>query len=99
MELLEEPFTFDWDTGNKEKNFLKHRVTNEECEEIFFDPHKRVVKEVLRSGEESRYILVGCTKGERALFIVFTIRSHKIRVISARDLNKKERRFLHEEAS
>ena len=99
MELLEGPFSFDWDSGNRDKSLLKHHVTNEECEESFFDPHKRILKKALQVGGESRYILIGRTKQERALFVVFTMRSHKIRVISARDLNKKERGFLHEKTS
>lgn len=96
MELLEGSYTFDWDRGNKDKNFFKHGVTNEECEEVFFDPHKRILKEALQVGEESRYILIGRTKQGRALFVVFTMRGHKVRVISARGLNKKERKWLHE---
>ncbi len=95
MRILEGTLTFEWDKGNKDKNFLKHRVTNQEAEEIFFDPSKKILKNDCYEAEE-RYLLIGMTKKERLLFIVFTLRGEKIRVISARDLNKKER-FLYEE--
>lgn len=40
--------------------------------------------------EEERFILIGKTKKERVLFVVFTKRETRIRIISARDLNRKE---------
>lgn len=97
MELFKDLLEFEWDSGNREKNFLKHRVTNAECEEVFFDPRKRVLKEALHPGGldgEKRYIVIGKTREERALYLVFTFRRNKIRVISARDLNRKERGLL-----
>jgi len=97
LELFKDPLGFEWDSGNQEKNLVKHQVTNAECEEVFFDPHKRVLKEVLHPGEldgEKRYILIGKTREERALYLVFTFRKNKVRVISARDLNRKERGLL-----
>ena len=97
MELFKNPLEFEWDTGNQEKNLVKHRVSNEECEETLFDPHKRLLKQTLyvgSSGGEKRYILIGKTTEERALFIVFTLRRGRVRVISARDLNRKERGLL-----
>lgn len=84
---------FEWDKGNQNKNFFKHHVTDEECEEIFFDDKKRILKDIIHSSREDRYVLIGKTKKNRILFIVFTIRKDKIRVISARDLNKKERKL------
>ena len=90
MVVLSEPIQFQWDKGNIDKNLLKHRVANEECEEVFFDENKKLYKDELHSGKEARYILIGKTKLNRLLFIVFTQRRNKVRVISARDLNKKE---------
>jgi len=82
---------FEWDKGNTDKNWEKHRVSDEECEEVFFDPNKKVLKDVLHSVSEERYILIGQTKYKRSLFISFTLRKNKVRVISARDLKKKEK--------
>jgi len=81
---------FQWDKGNKDKNLSKHNVSDEECEEIFFDECKKVLHDNIHSGSEPRFILLGKTKQNRTLFVVFTIRRHTIRIISARDINKKE---------
>ena len=93
MQILTDVIGFDWDQGNKGKNFIKHQATDEECEEVFFDPQKKILKDVLHSGNEERYVLLGKTKIERLLFIVFTIRKQKIRIISARDINNKEKKL------
>lgn len=87
-----DPLQFEWDEGNREKNWLKHQVKQTEVEEVFFDVHKKLAKDVLYTTKaENRYILLGKTKGERLLFVVFTIRGSHLRVISARDANRKER--------
>lgn len=92
MIRLPEPIRFEWDSGNKNKNWLKHRVSTTEAEESFFDPDKKLARAVFRSSEnEKRLILLGKTRLARLLFIVFTIRNNNIRVISARDVNKRER--------
>lgn len=96
MKILDNPSEFQWDKGNKGKNYQKHKVTDQECEEVFFDQGKKIFKDLLHSDKEERYILLGQTKENRILFIVFTIRSGKVRVISARDLNKKEKRLYEE---
>ncbi len=92
MIRLPKPILFMWDTGNKDKNWLKHQVSNTEAEECFFDKNKRLVNDIFHStDEEKRFILFGKTRQERLLFIVFTLRQDKIRIISARDVNQKER--------
>ncbi|MDP2650708.1 MAG: BrnT family toxin [bacterium] len=86
---------FQWDKGNTGKN-RKHGVLDSESEEVFFDENKVMLKDVLHSGNESRFILLGKTKKGRLLFVVFAKRGAKIRIISARDINKKEK-YLYEE--
>lgn len=98
MRILREPFAFEWDAGNKGKNFRLHHVTDEECEEVFFDSGKKLLRDALHSGSEERCILIGATKTKRMLFIAFTLRKNNIRIISARDLNRRER-HLYEKAS
>ena len=95
MKVFRRNLAFEWDQGNSEKNLKKHGVSDGECEEVFFDPSKKIAKDVLHSGKESRYILLGMTCRLRLLFIVFTIRKGHVRVISARDVNKKEM-YLYE---
>lgn len=82
---------FDWDRWNVDKIRQKHKVEPHECEEVFFDDDKVILKDTLHSEEEERFVLSGKTKGGRLLFVVFTKRGNKIRVISGRDTNKKER--------
>ena len=89
---------FEWDKANKGKNWVKHRVSDAECEEVFFDHLKQLAKDIFHSGLEERYILIGKTKIGRVLFVVFTMRKHKVRIISARDLNRKEQ-YLYEETT
>ena len=98
MNVWEEPIQFQWDAGNRDKNWLKHGVTTAECEEAFFDPHKRIVGSALHTGRETRYVLIGQTQTSRLLFVVFTIRGHTVRVISARNLNRRERGLYEETA-
>ena len=83
---------FDWDKGNIEKNLIKHKVVQSECEELFLN--KPVIEEILKTEEqrEQRYYALGITNAKRKLTIIFTLRNNKIRVISARDMSRKERR-------
>ena len=82
---------FDWDKGNLNKNRLKHNVSSKECEEIFYNKRLVINYDKTHSRIERRFQALGVTDNRRLLFIAFTIRNNKIRVISARDPNKKER--------
>ena len=80
---------FEWDTGNLTKNPKKHRISNEEAEEIFF--REPWVAEASRPEDrEPRWAALGRSERGRVLRIVFTVRARKLRVISARSANKKE---------
>ncbi len=94
MFSIKEPLGFIWDKGNKDKNWIKHKVINSECEEVLFDKNKKIFKDKLHSGKEDRFIVLGKTKKQRLLFIVFTIRDRKIRIISARNLDRKEKKII-----
>ncbi|HCG98527.1 MAG TPA: hypothetical protein DE036_01585 [Actinobacteria bacterium] len=78
---------FEWDNGNKEKNLIKHDVTRDEVEEVFYNKVK------YRRANNSRYHLFGQTAAGRCLFVVFEFKSTLVRVISARDMTQKERRY------
>ena len=82
---------FEWDTGNQDKNQKKHQVSQTECEQLFFNSPLLIHEDVKHSDVEERFYALGKTNIERKLFIVFTIRNQKIRIISARDMNQKER--------
>lgn len=91
-DLLREAKSFDWDEGNKNKNWLKHKVKDKESEEVFFNKPLLVNFDKKHSNKEKRFQALGKTNKNRKLFIAFTFRNQKIRIISARDQNKKERR-------
>lgn len=85
---------FDWDEGNVgKKNKLKHNVEQRECEEVFYDPEVVIFDDEVHSGQEKRYGALGMTHERRAVTIFFTIRDSRIRIISARDQSKKERKL------
>jgi uncharacterized DUF497 family protein len=83
---------FDWDPGNRDKNWLGHSVAAAECEQIFFNEPLVVVADAKHSQLEDRYYALGRTSAGRRLFVVFTMRGALVRVISARDMSRKERR-------
>ena len=82
---------FQWDEMNVQKNWLRHRVTASECEQVFFNLPLIACEDAGHSEKEERYYVLGKTDAERFLYIVFTVRKKQIRIISARDMNKKER--------
>lgn len=83
---------FDWDDGNTGKNWLKHQVTDWECEEIFFNRPLALRTDSEHSHTEVRYYALGQTDRGRRLFASFAIRGKLIRPISVRDMNARERR-------
>ena len=83
---------FQWDEGNSEKNWIKHRVSRAECEEVFFNEPLLVVPDVVHSGTEPRFYVLGQTDEGRLLFMALTIRGKLARVISARDMSRREQK-------
>lgn len=81
---------FDWDKGNL-GHIKKHRVNFRECEEVFLNRPLVLTRDETHSQIEERFRLFGKSNKGRLLFLIFTVRGSKIRVISARDQNKKEK--------
>lgn len=86
---------FDWDEGNSGKNWEKHRVSDGECEQVFFNQPLVALPDAGHSQKEDRILVLG--NSGRTLFVVCTVRGDLIRVISARDMTKRERKayFIH----
>lgn len=84
--------SFEWDKGNKDKNWSKHKVTQKESEEIFFHRPLLIFPDPYHSEKEKRYLALGQTAKKRRLFLAFTYRSKKIRIISARSMSRRERK-------
>jgi uncharacterized DUF497 family protein len=92
MRILPEPIIFLWDQGNLYKNVTKHNVTTQEAEEMFLSEPFVVFEDVKHTTDvEKRFQGLGQTKTRRMLFVAFTIRDRKIRVISIRNMKKKEK--------
>lgn len=84
---------FQWAAGNVDKNWELHQVSQGECEQVFFNRPVLVAPDVQHSGREARRAALGQTNAGRRLAIVFTIRGTLVRVISARDMSRRERRI------
>ena len=82
---------FEWDEGNQRKNWERHQVTPEEAEDLFFNEPLIVRSDPRHSKQEKRHYALGQSSGGRYLFVAFTIRGTLLRVISVRDMNRKER--------
>ena len=82
---------FDWDENNAIKNVLRHDAYPDEIEEVFYNRFK------LRKTRQERYLLYGVTDSGRYLFVVFLIttraKRNLARVISARDMTRKEKSY------
>ncbi|CAN7621445.1 BrnT family toxin [Phyllobacterium sp. LjRoot231] len=89
---------FNWDAGNSRKNIEKHDVGQSESEQIFFNEPLLMVADPKHSLSEQRFHGLGHTDDMRLLHVTFTLRQNEtlIRVISARDMNRKERTYYEQ---
>ena len=90
MEIINSPTEFEWDKHNIE-HVRRHQVESGECEQVFFNIPLTLEPDLIHSRDEKRYFALGKTNMNRTLMVAFTIRKTKMRVITARDANKKER--------
>lgn len=89
--VLEQAEGFDWDEGNLFKGWERHRVRFSECEEVFMN-RPLVAAPAYGAAEEERLAVLGRTDAGRLLCVIFTLRNARVRVISARDASRKERK-------
>ena len=91
-------FMIDWDEGNSRKNVDKHDVGQSEAEQVFFNQPILILADLRHSQEEVSYHALGRTDDARLLHIAFTLRNGRklIRIISARDMHRKERFFYEQ---
>jgi len=90
---------FEWDEGNARKSEEKHGVSQAEAEQIFVNDPLLVFADDRHSVFEERFIALGKSNTGRLLTASFTLRHDqtKIRIISARDMHRKERgRYVQE---
>jgi uncharacterized protein len=95
---IEQIAGFDWDDGNSRKSADKHDVSQAEAESVFFNDPLIVVADAKHSGKEQRLNALGKTAQDRLLHVTFTLRQNGtvIRVISARDMHRKERKIYEQ---
>lgn len=89
---------FNWDAGNERKNEEKHAVSRFEAEQVFFNQPLLILADQKHSQSEARYHALGKSDDARLLHITFTLRSDNtlIRVISARNMHRKERNIYEQ---
>ncbi len=86
---------FDWDSGNELKSQMKHGVTQAEAEDVFLGS-PLVADDPAHSDVEARYQALGESGNGRRLAVTFTVRGTLIRIISARDMSRRERQRYEE---
>jgi uncharacterized DUF497 family protein len=91
-DVLAQTEGFDWNSGNAPKILERHEVTPGEAEQVFFNRPPVALPDTKHSQQEERIYALGQTDGGLHLFVVFTVRKKLIRVISARDMSRRERR-------
>lgn len=87
---------FEWDKGNIDKTYEKHGITPHGSEEVFLYEKIQIKSDIKHQEIENRFIAIGKISRGRILFVIFTFRDSKIRIISSRIANKKERRIYEE---
>lgn len=96
MRVLPKVIKFEWDKGNLDKNYRKHGISVKESEELFLNENILFNDDIKHSQKEKRFIAIGKTLEDKILFAVFNFRKDKIRIISARPANKKEKKKYEE---
>jgi len=84
---------FDWDDGNIYKNEKKHGLNYKSIEELFFNEPLLIIEDFSHSYGECRCVAFGLDNKNSKIIAVFTVRGNRIRVISAREMTKKEKSF------
>jgi uncharacterized protein len=89
---------FDWDEGNDVKNYSKHGVSSLEAESVFQDNRRLDFTDPLHSQDETRFVSIGRSNRPRTLFLAWTVRKAKVRIVSIRPASRKERAIYEKKA-
>jgi uncharacterized DUF497 family protein len=88
---------FEWDDNKAASNLQKHNVSFEEAATVFDDMLSRIADDVLHSDGEMRSVMIGLSARSRLLFVSFAERNERIRIISAREATKAEKKAYGEQ--
>ena len=84
---------FEWNPNKAVSNLAKHNVSFHEASTAFGDPLSLTFPDPDHSHDESRYITIGESTRKRLLIISHADRTQRIRIISAREAKRQERRI------
>jgi uncharacterized DUF497 family protein len=87
---------FEWDRRKARSNLKKHGVSFDEASTVFGDPLARTIHDPLHSDDEDRFVILGESHLRRLLVVVFVDRGERIRILSAREPTRRERRDYEE---
>ena len=87
---------FEWDPRKATLNLRKHRVSFAEAATVLSDEMGRTVYDPAHSIDEERYITIGLSDRQRLLIVAHLDRGDRVRIISARELTRKERKDYEE---
>jgi uncharacterized DUF497 family protein len=94
--IVDTVVSFQWAVGNRDKNWIKHGITQAECEQAFFNLPLLIFDDSRHSQNEERFYALGRTDAVKGLFIVFTYRDKSlVRIISARRMTKAEKDYYN----
>lgn len=87
---------FEWDPVKARTNLKRHDVSFEEASTVFGDPHSITISDPLHSASEDRFVIIGLSYRLRTLVVVHTEKGGTVRIISAREATRHERRTYEE---
>jgi len=88
---------FEWSKEKANLNFKKHNVSFEEASTVFSDPLSKIFDDSSHSYLEIREKIIGHSKNGRLLMVSYTERGKRLRIISAREVSKNERKSYEED--
>mgnify|MGYP003394216993 CR=1 FL=1 len=94
--ILPEPLEFEWDKGNSNKSWQKHKISLQEAEQVFESERFIILDDISHSLFENRKLIIGPSSSGKLLSAIFTIRRHRVRIISVRPSARKERKIYEE---
>ncbi len=83
---------FDWDDSKAETNFIKHAVSFLEAVSVFDDEFSITFRDPDHSAGEERFVIIGHSQRGRLLFVSHADRDDRSRIISAREVTRRERK-------
>lgn len=95
---MKEEIVFEWDENKNRKNKVKHGISFEEAETVFYDEEALVIDDPEHSEEEERFIILGLSDRTNLLVVCHCYRASDtvIRIISARKATKTESQYYGE---